>query len=352
MTPVARRDTRSPGTPVSTMKTVLLDAGWRALLKDLGIPAPDVLRRAALPADLLSRPSVGLDTASWFRFWRALESLSGDRQFPQALLEAISADVFSPPMYAALCSADLAGALRRLAHYKRLIAPMTLELTAGRQRLTARPRWTDASEPPPPSLVIAELGFVLRLARIGLRERVHAVDLVLPALPDNPRWIERFFGVPARQGRTPAIAFENDVLHRPFVTANEGMWRVLEPELRRRLSTLDAESTLAARVKGVLLEALPGGRHQLEEVAARLAVGKRTLQRRLVEERTSFQALVQEARRDLAIHYLTATRMNHTEIAFLLGFEDPNSFFRAFSRWTGRTPGDWRSEAVPAAANA
>jgi AraC-like DNA-binding protein len=73
-------------------------------------------------------------------------------------------------------------------------------------------------------------------------------------------------------------------------------------------------------------------------VSSRLAVSTRTLQRRLNAENTSFQLLLNRTREQLARHYLKGSTMSGAEISFLLGFEDPNSFFRAFHSWTGETP--------------
>ncbi|WP_447905154.1 helix-turn-helix domain-containing protein [Stenotrophomonas sepilia] len=76
----------------------------------------------------------------------------------------------------------------------------------------------------------------------------------------------------------------------------------------------------------------------IETVAARLSMSKRTLQRRLAQDGGNFCLLVNDTREALARHYLTQTELSAGEIGFLLRFEDPNSFFRAFHDWTGTTP--------------
>jgi AraC-like DNA-binding protein len=91
-------------------------------------------------------------------------------------------------------------------------------------------------------------------------------------------------------------------------------------------------------VRAALLELLPSGRTSLGDAAQRLAMSARTLQRRLGEDGTSFQAVLDETRRELALHYLQRTAISSGEISFLLGFSDPSSFFRAFHGWTGLTP--------------
>jgi AraC-like DNA-binding protein len=98
-------------------------------------------------------------------------------------------------------------------------------------------------------------------------------------------------------------------------------------------------------VRAVLLEALPSRTFAIDRVARRLGVSTRTLQRRLLDEGTSYNEVVRDVRRELALHYLERTAMPSDEIALLLGFDDPKSFFRAFHAWTGRTPQSARGAA-------
>ena len=126
--------------------------------------------------------------------------------------------------------------------------------------------------------------------------------------------------------------------------ANDAMWEVFEPSLRKRLSEIEDDDTHAERVKAALLELLPTGEASREAVARRLAVSTRTLQRRLNEEGTSFQAVLNSTRESLARHYLTNAGLSAGEIAFLLGYEEPSSFYRAFHNWTGQTPERVRAE--------
>jgi AraC-like DNA-binding protein len=138
------------------------------------------------------------------------------------------------------------------------------------------------------------------------------------------------------------ISFRPADTERPFLTANENMWQFFEPELRKRLSELDGSATTADRVKAALLELLPSGQASIEPVSKKLGTSTRTLQRRLNQEGKSFQSLLNSTREDLAKHYLKNSDVTGAEISFLLGFEDTNSFFRAFHTWSGETPGQVR----------
>ena len=83
---------------------------------------------------------------------------------------------------------------------------------------------------------------------------------------------------------------------------------------------------------------------------SRIARGTRTLQRRLLEEGMSFHSVVEEARREMAKHYLLQSSLELNETAYFLGYEDPNSFIRAFHKWEGASPGEWRSKRAKNAA--
>lgn len=321
-------------------RTFSLNIGWKALLKDAGLAPQHLLRKAGLPDDTFSRTERGLNIEEYIRFWRALEVETNDPAFPLPLVEIVSAEIFDPPLFAALCSTNMMQAVQRLARYKQLIAPMVLEIVVEHSGiLTVSPRWLSATNIPP-SLQIAELAFLLRLLKLATREPVTAVKVTLPQLPARIQdgHLTRFFGTAVAYGEKPAISFSAADALRPFLTVNEGMWQIFEPELRRRLSTLDETASTTERVQAVLLELLPGNEATIEKTAERLGMSKRTLQRRLESEGGNFRTLVNICRENLARHYLSHTHLSGYEIAFLLGFEDPNSFYRAFMAWTGQTP--------------
>ena len=324
-------------------KTFPVEAGWRTLLKDLGVKPADVMRRAGLPEDLLTRPQAGLSTAEYFSFWRGLEAAVGDPLFPLRLVDAITPEIFSPPIFAALCSPNLRLATQRLSHYKRLVAPMALDVTLDKRgALSMSPRWLDAQVAPPLSVVASELAFFVRLVRLATREPIRAVQVTMPTIPDPRPAYEQYFGTAIRKGKAPSISFSASDAELPFLTANDAIWQVFEPDLRRRLTELDETASTSERVRALLLESLPSGQTSMDSIAGRLAISKRTLQRRLEEGGVTFQSLVNQTREELARHYLCKTKLSNGEISFLLGFEDPNSFFRAFHDWTGYTPEELR----------
>lgn len=315
-----------------------LDSNWRLMLIDLGVRPADVLRRACLSEDLLSRSNVRVSTEDYFRLWQGLREEIDDPLFPIRMVEVATAESFMPALFAALCSPNLTVGLQRLSKYKRLVAPMALHVDLGPTELSVCFEWLDCKVQPPESLSAMELAFIVRLARMGTREQIRPTRVTAPRPPRPAAAYRRFFGAPVESGDRLGLSFRREDAERPFLTANDSVWTAFEPQLRVRLAEIEASASVQDRVRAALLESLPSGQSSVDRVARRLAMSKRTLQRRLREEGTTFNTLLNGTRHQLARHYLSRTAISCTEISFLLGYEDPNSFFRAYQDWTGQTP--------------
>ncbi len=315
-----------------------LPSGWRILLKDLGIEPADALRRAGLPDDLLTRENVHLSTAEYFQFWHGLDREAADPTLPIRIGRSISVEVFDAPIFAALCSPNLNIAARRISRFKRLIAPMALHVAQDEATMTLTLEFLDQTHTPPICLIATDLIFFVQLARMATREDIRPLTVTTPEPPPPAEAYTEYFGCPVESGPSHAVTFSAQDAALPFLTANAKMWEFFEPELRKRLSELDETATMTDRVRGALLELLPSGSASLKAVSKKLAVSTRTLQRRLNAEERSFQQVLDTTREELARHYLGSSRLSGAEISFLLGYEDPNSFFRAFHVWTGETP--------------
>ena len=315
-----------------------LQPGWRILLKDLGIRPADVLRRAGLPDDLFTRGPISIPVEAYFRLWQGLEAEADDPILPIRIGRAITVEAFDAPIFAALCSPNLRTAAKRLSRYKALVGPMVLHVHEGESSVTLELEWLPVHLEPPAALVATELVFFVQLARLATREEISPLAVTTPRPPSPAGAYEEYLGRWVEAGSRHGVTFSAADAYRPFLTANEQMWEFFQPELRRRLCELDESATFTERVRGALLELLPGGSSSLGAVSKKLAVSTRTLQRRLRAEGGSFQQVLDTTREELARHYLSSSELTGAEISFLIGFEDPGSFFRAFQSWTGQTP--------------
>ncbi|AVI86130.1 Transcriptional regulator, AraC family [Pseudomonas syringae pv. tomato] len=324
--------------------------GWRVLMQDAGLATAPVLRRAQLPGDLFTRQNVRLDSAHFFKLWEAIEaeaaSINADLPAPLQIARVMSSDWFDPELFAALCSANMADALERIAKYVRLIAPMVIRVVPTKAHTTVTMDFLDACEPPTVFLAF-KLVFFVQLARLATRSPVQPLQVNWPS-PSTPgpdlQAYQAYFGIPVTHAPQASLVFAAADVERPFLTENHKMWLFFEPGLRQRLSDLDRTSGMVERVRSALLESLPAGAVSMQQISRKLGVSTRTLQRRLQYEGTTFQQTLDTLRDSLARHYLRSTAMSSAQISFLLGFEDANSFARAFQSWTGSTPGKVRAE--------
>ena len=124
--------------------------------------------------------------------------------------------------------------------------------------------------------------------------------------------------------------------------AEPRLFEVLEEHLAQVVTTQVEENDLVARVGNAIAKSLSSGVPSIDDVAASLFMTKRTLQRRLADEGVLYNEYADESRRKLAVQYVKNTKMPLTEAAFLLGYSHISAFSRAFRRWTGESPNEFR----------
>lgn len=320
-----------------------IQRGWKLLMADMGLPVGEVLACAGLPGDLFSRPDASLSPADFFKLWSGVEQIAGGDTLPLLLGQTISVEAFDPPIFASLCAPNLSVALQRLSSFKRLVGPMILEVQVTAQGTSADLRCYGHEGPLPRSLAATEMVFFTQLARLATRKPVAPLRVELVQLPENGAPLEDFFGCHLQASAHNRITFSPQDATRPFLTEDNAMWESFEPALMKRITDLDHTAKASERVHSALLELLPGGRSGIDDVATKLLTSRRTLQRQLLAEGLSFQDVLNRTRRELAEHYLRQEAITPGEVSWLLGFQDGNSFIRAFKGWTGSTPGQYRS---------
>ncbi len=313
-------------------------------LEELGVPRADVLRHAGLPPGLLDQEKILVSTEELFALYRGLGLASRDPAIGLKLGTEPRIERYDPIAIAAVSARSLRDALQRLARYKQLTCPEELLVTERRDECRVQFRWLLAQETEPPVLVDICFAWVVGIARRGSDGLVNPRRLELRGTSGSREMYEAHFGCPAKlDARQNTIVFATADLDRPFQTHNAELFAMVAPQLDAELAQARASKAIGEQVKGVLKRLLAGQRPGIEHVARELRLSSRTLQRRLAEERATFQQLMQEARRELARHYLQHSSLELNDTAYLLGYEDAHSFFRAFHDWEGIPPGEWRA---------
>jgi AraC-like DNA-binding protein len=276
--------------------------------------------------------------------YRAIGELSPDPGIGLKLGSELRFERYHPAAVVAVCSRTYRDALKRMGRYKRLTCPEDIRVTVDGDEATVEFTFSQATAPQPDVLADLCLSWILAVAQKGTNGKITPLRLELTRQPLHREMIEEHFGCKVRfkTGRN-ALVFRNSDLDRPFVTHNQELLTVIGAHLDSELEAQLTTQNIGDEVKRTLKLTLAGSRPTLQEVARELRTSARTLQRKLGEMDLTFKQLVEEARRELAHHYLRESKVDLTGVAFLLGYEDANSFFRAFHAWEGTTPGEWRS---------
>lgn len=324
------------------MKRFPLDNNYAKLLQSYGISVDELLKRAQLPLDLFTKKSPSVTAEEYYRFMKAIEEIVPDKKMSILLATAENIETITPPLFAGYCSKNTRECIQRISQYKALVGVVIFNVLEDEKGIMVEIKGEDGQELP--EIIIGiEMVLLTNLIRKATKEKIIPIKVNVKNSFENQEY-EKFLGQNIEKGKINAITFSKQDVEIPFITRNESMWNFFEPELKKRLSEMDADDTFSAKVRSVLVEILPAGNSGVEDVANHLGISKRTLQRKLKEEETTFQKQLNHVRELLAKNYLQNTQLSSEDIAYLLGYQDLNSFFRAFSLWTGKTVTEYKRE--------
>lgn len=246
--------------------------------------------------------------------------------------------------YVARHSPDLASAFRNMLRYQRLLVDdIALELRVDGP-------FARVVHTPPPSLRFSRhateytLGSLLVRGRAlsGVDLKPLSVSMRAPQPVDDGPY-RQLFGVDVAFGQPcTEMVLDRAVLSCKIVEADPSLYGILERCARERVAALEACSSFLDEVRREVGRLLRGEVPLAADVARRLGMSARNLHRRLHGEGRTYQQLVDEVRLAMAGAYLADRRIKAVEVGFLLGFSDPSAFYRAFRRWTGKTPIEYR----------
>lgn len=314
-------------------------------LADEGVSLDAVLARAELPPGFFQQERIWARTDELFALWQAIGEVSADPGIGLRLGTEARVERHDPTAIAALCSRSFRDALQRMARYKELTCPEKIRIRPGGGECRVEFDWLLARGAEPLVLTDLCLAWILGIARRGLGVRLTPLRVELARAPEQRELLEEHFGCRVHfRARGNALVFRETDLDRPFVTHNADLLALLGAQLEAELQEHHARPSLQEHVKAALKRRLAGERPTLQSVARDLGVSARTLQRRLTGLGATFQRLLEESRQELARHYLAHSSLELNETAYLLGYEDANSFFRAFQGWEGTSPGAWRTQ--------
>ncbi len=319
--------------------------------ESLGVPREELLGAAGLDESILRDPDQRVPVTADFAVWQALST----RPIGLALGERLGATTMGVVGYAMQHGRTVGDALTWMQRYRAVLHPELVaetevrETPIGRRLIFSKPMAGPFAQLREPVYAYASGIRGLLRGLTGKRVEARWVTYPFPRAAD-PAVHEQWFRCPVAWGGARfEIAFDAGVLDRPLPRNDPRIFAYLAQQAERLLAAVPQDSTTSAHVRREVALALPSGEPQQTLVSRRLAMSARTMQRRLSAEGMKFANIVDAVRRERAELLLTDARLTASEVAFLLGFSEPAAFFRAFRRWTGKTPQQWRSRSRDAA---
>lgn len=299
-----------------------------------------------LTPELVADDDARITPAQFCVAWAELVRLTANPYIALDIAAATPSGAFGIVEYVCRSAPTLGGALQRWVRYLNLLDDaVKVGLAVDGERAVLRVELE--SEAPAPGAHELCFALVARYARelSAAPLRLLGVELVHRAPADAARY-RAWFDAPVTFGAaTNQLVFPRAALEASLVSSDPQLLAILTRAADELHARAPEEPTLTAQVARVLRDALRDDEGHVELVAKRLGLTARSLQRRLKDEGTSFNALREQVRKDLSRRYLDE-KLSIAEISFLLGFSEPSAFFRAFKRWTGQTPIEARRRAA------
>ena len=311
-----------------------------------GVKAESLCEAVNFDSSVLEDPDSRMPFAQLVVLYEKAAALTGDENFGLHIGESVDLSSFDVVGYCALNSSTLGAAFARVARYHSIWtdgALFTLETADDTSAIVYR--YSD------PSILEHRQDSEMTLATVTTLCRNIATPDFTPAAvefqhaaPADLTEHERLFNCPVKFGApTNRLSFPSNFLSLPIAKADASLCALLDRHAEELLAKYPPRDSLIDQVRNVIANEFRGGEPSLERIADRLGLTARTLQRKLQELGTSYNDVLDQMRRQLAERYMREPQMAICEVAYLLGFSESSSFHRAFKRWTGVTPKEFRS---------
>ncbi len=315
------------------------------MFSSAGLDADQVFELSHIDTALLEDSQYRVSHEKLLHMWEVAGELSHDKDFSLHLATEVPMAPFNAAGYLAMTSKNLRETIASLQKYLKIftdngsikvtedngIARVMIDLSGGCQ---PNRQHTDFWQVFSYRTFNSIIGWELPLSEAGFRHDHPGDTVVYEAILKCPLKFNQ---------ESNYFSFPSVYLDYQTVSADSAIHKVHEMQAVQQLHAL-TETGILNKVKRVVFEALPAKNIELSDVAEHLNLTPRTVQRNLAGEGTTFKKLVDEARKEYTLAEIRDTEFSISEVAFRLGYRDLSSFYRAFKRWTGTTPINYREE--------
>ena len=340
------------------MKEATVSAGLTRSILDYaveqGADTGTLLAAAGIGLEALEDQDARVPFAAYLTLIRTASQLTSDPAL--SLNHAVNTRIDSQTVVGLIVhsSASVADAMNQLNRYARLMVEVDVMARGERFSVDAGPGgvWIVDNRPDPnasPEITEGAFGTFVGEFRREFPDQPFALQIeVTHAAPAHAADYVRLLGCPVHFGaRRNALQIAPHWLTQTFDNTSRYVFGIFTERADALLAELEQTDSLRGRVEALLLPQLHRGTIAIDAVAAELGMSRATLYRRLKDEGLTFAELVDGLRARLAADYLAARKVSVNETAYLVGFSEASSFVRAFRRWTGKTPAEYRAGLMP-----
>jgi len=318
-------------------------------LRMLDVADPEnLLARASIDPALLGKPENRIPFEQQQALWSLAVEHTGNAAFGLHFARSIQPTSFGLVGYMVMNCATIAECLDATVKYQ-FLAGQGGEFSLARDEsdtgLCYKP--VNPQHPVTPHRVVAMLAANVSFGRWLLGEPFSPKEVQFTHVaPANTAEYEEFFDCPVVFGASRnCLYYSPEVVALTVPNASEDLLLLLGERADRLLGNVSNSSAIAARIATLIATQLDNSVPDRSLIAAQLGMSERTLQRRLQGEGTSYQAVLDNTRRYMALELLRNTQIPLSRMAEQLGFAEPSAFYRAFKKWEGITPGQYREAA-------
>ncbi len=320
-------------------------------LEQHGVPAAAAARDSGIDLHFPAGPDERVPGRQVERLWGLAVQRTGDPLVGLHMAEAYSPGALDILGYVVLSCRTIGDVLDRLSRYAPLLNDgMRIDVVRGSTVAYCRCTFVETMDnylarSPDQAIDTVWVGLARELRKLTAKPLVPTEVWFrrrAPAANERREYV-RVFGARVKFGASEdRFTVPSAHLHELVKSANPTLLRAFEQHADAVLATMDSAGSKSQQVAQVLAKGLKGAVPPLSEIARELAMSDRNLQRALRNDGTSFQKLLDQVRRDLAIRHLANPATSAGQVGFLLGFSEPSAFHRAFRRWTGKAPSAYR----------
>ena len=315
---------------------------FQDFLRSIGLSIENILEQMGIP-NILWKEEIQLSTEEYYSFLKKIDEVITDEQI-LVISNVDNLNIFIPSFFAALSSKNGLEGIKRLAKYKKLIGPVFLEIKEFEEIVQVQYFFEQREKELPRFVVLNEQLLLMNLLNKGIGKGIMPISVTSPF--EYGEFLSKEMNITVNKGIQNEIIFSMKDLKKPFLTANNIMVEYLEPQLKQKLAEKESETleTFTDRVQKKLFQLIPSGQSSLENVVEEFGISARIVQRNLDVENIKFNQVVKNIQKIMTLNYLESKELSIEEIAYLVGYTETSSFYRAFKGWIGKTVLQYRKE--------